>query len=80
MGCCCVDHKRAINTVYDNIVCALQQAELIAVPHVPVNSLKPFWNEHLDSLKEKSVFGGDYGLMLVVLDRVNCLKLKMLVV
>jgi hypothetical protein len=58
MSCCCVDHKRAINTVYDNIVCDLQQAELIAVPHVPVNSLKPFWNKNLDSLKEKSVFWG----------------------
>jgi hypothetical protein len=44
VGCKCKDHLNAIDYIYDNVVSALQQAELLCVPHVPINSLKPFWN------------------------------------
>jgi hypothetical protein len=26
------------------------------VPHIPVHALKPFWNDYLDELKDKSIF------------------------
>ena len=55
-GCSCVDHKVAIDRVDNSVVGSLQSAELVSIPRVPVNSLKPFWNEHLDELKEKSIF------------------------
>ena len=58
LGCDCVSHRAAIDYMYDSIVNILQQAEFNTVPRVPLNSLKPFWNEYLDSLKEKSVFWG----------------------
>jgi len=41
------------------LVCALQRTESHAVTHVPVNSLKPFWNELLDELKVKFIFWGN---------------------
>jgi hypothetical protein len=56
VGCNDVSHRIAIEIMYTNIVHALQQAEMLAVPHVPVNSLKPFWNAHLDSRKDSSIF------------------------
>jgi hypothetical protein len=42
--------------MHNNIVHALQQAEMLTVPHVPANSLKLCWNEHLDSL---NIFWGN---------------------
>jgi len=45
MGCECSMHKAAIDSVYTKIRCALQQAELCTVPHIPMHSLKPFRNE-----------------------------------
>jgi hypothetical protein len=54
-----VSHRIAIEIMYNNIVHALQQAEMLTVPHVPVSSLKPFWNKHLDSLNDSSIFWGN---------------------
>ena len=56
MGCDCATHRAAIDSLYERIVCALQYAELLAVPRVPLKSLKPLWNEYLDDLKDKSIF------------------------
>jgi hypothetical protein len=58
LGCDCSSHYEAIDDMYENIVHTLQNAEYFTVPRVPSNSLKPFWNEYLDELKEKSVFLG----------------------
>ena len=59
MGCECIMHRAAIDSMYIEIRCALQQAELCTVPHIPVNGLKPFWNDHLVDLKDKSIFWGN---------------------
>jgi exonuclease III len=59
MGCDCLNHKVAIDSMYARIRCALQQAELYTVPHIPVQGLKPFWNDYLSELKEKSIFWGN---------------------
>jgi len=45
-----------INIYYDNIVGCLSSAEKLTVPRVPCSALKPFWNEHLDELKQDSLF------------------------
>ena len=58
VGCDYSGHSHAIDNLYNSIVYALQQAEQVAVPRIPYKSLKPFWTEHLDDLKEKSVFWG----------------------
>jgi len=39
----------------------MQQAELCTVPHIPMHGLKPFWNDHLSDLKDKSIFGATCG-------------------
>ena len=57
-NCKCAEHFKCIDKLYNDIVGALQRAERITIPRVPQNSLKPFWNEQLDELKEKSVFWG----------------------
>jgi hypothetical protein len=48
-------HRAAINEHYQHIVHALQSAERVTVPCIPHSALKPFWNEHLDNLKQKSI-------------------------
>jgi len=58
LGCTDSSHCSAIDRVYNDIVAILQQCELFTVPRIPQRSLKPFWNEYLDELKEKSVFWG----------------------
>lgn len=58
LGCDCLNHRAAIDNMYVNIVNALRHAEFSTVPRVPQHCFKPFWNEHLDDLKEKSVFWG----------------------
>ena len=56
IGCHHVDHIDAINSYYENIVAALNQAASIAIQRVPSHSLKPYWNDELDRLKNDSIF------------------------
>ena len=55
-SCCGQDHSVLINHYYGSIVDALQRAADAAVIRIPVSSLKPYWNEHLDQLKRDSMF------------------------
>jgi len=48
--------KQAINHYYKSIVDALLMAEKACIPQVPVGGLKPFWNDHLNELKDKSIY------------------------
>jgi hypothetical protein len=76
-GCSVGGHRAAIDRAYNVIVHALQQAEVLTVPRIPQKSLKPFWNEYLDELKEKSVFWGRlWKDATVFLDRVNYVVLN----
>jgi len=54
--CRLAKHRYAINKYYSDIVCVLQKATSLSIKRVPCRSLKPYWNEHLDKLKEDSVF------------------------
>ena len=54
--CRLAEHRYTINKYYSDIVCALQKAASLSIKRVPCRSLKPYWNEHLDKLKEDSVF------------------------
>ena len=47
--CCGQDHSVLISQYYGSIINA-------AVIRIPVSSLKPYWNEHLDQLKRDSMF------------------------
>ena len=49
-------HLDAINVYYENIVAVLHSAACTAIHHIPCNTLKPFWNEELDRLKNDSIF------------------------
>ena len=49
-------HLNSINMYYDNIVAALHSAASSAIQRIPCCSLKPFWNEELDRLKQDSIF------------------------
>jgi len=59
---CCSDncssdmHKSAINKYYLDIVRVLTESERACIPRIPCNALKPFWNDFLDELKQKSIF------------------------
>lgn len=55
-GCSSIVHKAAINKYYLAIVQALTKSERTCVPRIPCNALKPFWNDFLDELKQKSIF------------------------
>jgi len=44
-----------LNDYYEHIVSALQQASHDCVPKIPHGSLKTFWNNELDRLKDKSI-------------------------
>ena len=57
--CSIVGHNVAINNHYMNIVSALKKAERATIPLIPHNALKPFWNDHLDDLKHKSILWHD---------------------
>ena len=54
--CSSADHIVSINKHYMAIVDALKQAERATIPSIPCSALKPFWNDHLDDLKQKSIF------------------------
>lgn len=56
LGFDCNGHHHSIDNLYKDIVHALQQAERLTVSPILYNGLNPFWNGHLDELKEKSVF------------------------
>jgi hypothetical protein len=58
IGCNCSAHYEAIDNMYNSIVYALKQSECCTAPRVPQNYFKPFCNEYLDALKEKSIFWG----------------------
>src|SRR5206468_8594016 len=45
----------SINTYYLSIVDALQKAGYLSVPKIPVNSLKEFWSDELNRLKDISI-------------------------
>ena len=51
----CADHRTAINKYYSSIVECLTNAEKAFVPKIPSLALKPFWNEYLNELKDKSI-------------------------
>ena len=53
--CSSANHRAAIDQHYSCIVNALKSAERETIPRVPCGSLKPFWNEHLNDLKQKSI-------------------------
>lgn len=56
IGCHNVSHLDAINQYYENIVAAVHRAACTAIHRIPCNSLKPYWNEELDRLKDDSIF------------------------
>ena len=56
IGCHNVSHLDAINQYYENIVAALHSAASSAIKRIPCSSLKPYWNEELDRLKDSSIF------------------------
>ena len=59
------DHQ-TINVYYRHIVKALQSAEHLSVLRISQSAaLKPFWNDELDDLKHKSVFGMTFENLMV---------------
>ena len=56
LGCSCNTHCASINIYYENIVAALHQAACKSIRRVPCHSLKPYWNDELDNLKNDSIF------------------------
>jgi exonuclease III len=56
LGKCKSEIAQLIEMQYGCIVRGLQEAALLTVPRLPVNSLHHFWNDELDDLKAKSVF------------------------
>jgi len=56
INCYVSSHLHAINIYYENIVAALHCAASIAIHCIPCNTLKTFWNEELDRLKNDSIF------------------------
>ena len=55
-NCACVMHKQCIDVHYAAIVNTLTSAQYFTIPRIPINALKPFWNEFLDEMREKSIF------------------------
>ena len=55
-GCNSLQHQQAINSYYDSIVTGLNRAERATIPRIPYSALRPFWNDELDDLKDKSIF------------------------
>ena len=56
MGCSNTADRSLINSYYNSIVEALEKAAALSVPRLKTGSLKPFWNDELDRLKEDSIF------------------------
>ena len=75
-------HLICINLYCDNIVSALHSAALGSIHRGPCKSLKPFWNEKLDRLKNDSIFWHNLGVSSgrpssVTVQRIKCAcKLK----
>jgi len=55
IGCRCAHHLSVINAYYEELVNRLKIASSEHVPKIPVNSLKSFWNDNLNTLKQKSI-------------------------
>ena len=55
-SCNDITHKELINLHYHYIVQALKTAEAQFIPKIPSSALKPFWNDSLDEIKQKSIF------------------------
>ena len=55
-NCSCVFHKQCIDLHYAAIVNTLTCAQYSTIPCIPCNALKPFWNEYLDEMRDKSIF------------------------
>ena len=55
LGCSCPSHCSLIDDYYNVLVKSLNIASSHCVPKTPVNSLKPFWDSNLNSLKEYSI-------------------------
>lgn len=53
--CNSASHKASINQHYLHIVNALKLAESATIPRIPNSALKPFWNDNLNDLKQKSI-------------------------
>jgi len=51
-----------INNTYTQLVSALQSAASQTVVKVPIHSLKPFWNEEIDRLKQEAIMWHDIWL------------------
>jgi len=56
IGCNELAHLHSIDIFYEDIVYALHHASTKAVQRMPCHSLKPYWNDELDRLKEDSIF------------------------
>jgi len=54
--CCDYSHHVSIDHYYRDIVKAIHMAASKTVVRIPHKSLKPFWNEELDKLKQDSIF------------------------
>lgn len=53
--CNCVQHQVLIDRYYNTIVSILLTAANQAVVRLPCNSLKPYWNDELNSLKQSAI-------------------------
>ena len=57
-SCSHANRHLTVNVYIRNIVNALQNAEHRSAHRIPYGALKPFWNDGLDDLKQKSIFLG----------------------
>jgi len=51
-----LDNLSDINMCYEGIIDVLLKTEKVSIPRIPCSALKPFWNDHLDELKQDSIF------------------------
>jgi len=58
-NCTNPEHCHAIDALYNDIVSALFNAASSTVVRLPNNSLKPYWNDELDRLKESAILWHD---------------------
>jgi Reverse transcriptase (RNA-dependent DNA polymerase) len=52
-------HRSLIDGLYHDITSALYDAAVSSVVRLPIRSLKPFWNDELDRLKEAAILWHD---------------------
>ena len=55
-GCKNVDHISHIDLAFNSVVSVLFTASMHSVERIQVHSLKPYWNDELDRLKNDSIF------------------------